>query len=99
MRVVFDAAGQVISRADYEPFGAAVPASTTGGLPRQQFTGQERDGEVGVDYFGARMYGATHGRMFSVDPLYTGAVGDPQRWNRYAYALDTPINAVDPDGR
>ena len=56
VRVVFDAAGQVVSRADYEPFGAAVPVSTTGTLPRQQYTGHERDGEVGVDYFGARMY-------------------------------------------
>jgi RHS repeat-associated protein len=99
VRVVFDAAGAVVSRADYEPFGAAVPASTTGTLPRQQFTGQERDGEVGVDYFGARLYVPQHGRMPSVDPLYVGAVAEPQRWNRYAYALNAPVHLVDPDGR
>jgi hypothetical protein len=37
--------------------------------------------------------------MLSVDPLYAGAVGDAQRWNRYAYALGSPLNYVDPDGR
>ncbi len=99
VRVVFDATGAVVSRADYEPFGAAVATSTTGTLPRQQFTGQERDGEVGVDYFGARLYVPQHGRMPSVDPLYVGAVAEPQRWNRYAYALNSPQNRVDPDGR
>ncbi len=92
VRVVFDAAGQVVGRADYEPFGAAVPASTTGTLPRQQYTGHERDGEVGVDYFGARMYAPTLGRMPSVDPLYVGAIEDPQRWNRYAYARSNPVS-------
>ncbi len=99
VRVVFDAAGAVVSRADYEPFGAAVATSTTGTLPRQQFTGQERDGEVGVDYFGARLYVPPHGRMPSVDPLYVGAVAEPQRWNRYAYALNSPVVYTDPDGR
>jgi RHS repeat-associated protein len=99
VRVVFDAAGQVVSRADYEPFGAAVPASTTGTLPRQQYTGHERDGEVGVDYLGARLYAPTLGRLPSVDPLYVGAVEEPQRWNRYVYALNAPTIFVDPDGR
>jgi RHS repeat-associated protein len=99
VRVVFDAAGAVKARADYEPFGSPIPSSTTGPLPREQFTSQQRDSEVGLDYFGARFYHAAHGRMLSVDPLYVGAVGDPQRWNRYAHVLNTPLNALDPDGR
>lgn len=99
VRVVFDAAGAVKARADYEPFGAPIATSTTGPLPREQFTGQQRDGEVGLDYFGARFYHATHGRMLSVDPLYVGAVHEPQRWNRYAYALNSPTLYIDPDGR
>ena len=41
----------------------------------------------------------TLGRLPSVDPLYTGAVEDPQRWNRYAYALNSPLVYIDPDGR
>ena len=77
VRVVFDAAGAVKARADYEPFGAPVATSTTGPLPREQFTGQQRDSEVGLDYFGARFYHAAHGRMLSVDPLHVGAVSSP----------------------
>ena len=75
------------------------PGEHDGRLPRQQFTGQERDTEVGVDYFGARIYHSTHGRMPTVDPLYVGAVAEPQRWNRYAYALQNPLRYVDLDGR
>lgn len=99
VRVVFDAVGAVKARADYEPFGAPIATSTTGPLPREQFTGQQRDSEVGLDYFGARFYHAMHGRMLSVDPLSLGAVVSPQRWNRYAYALNIPTTVVDPDGR
>ena len=91
MRVVFDATGAVKARADYEPFGNPVPASTTGPLPREQFTGQQRDNEVGLDYFGARFYHAAHGRMLSVDPLAVGAIENPQRWNRYAHVLNNPM--------
>ena len=91
VRVVFDAAGAVKARADYEPFGSPIPTSTTGPLPREQFTGQQRDGEVGLDYFGARFYHATHGRMLTADPLHVGAIREPQRWNRYAYALNGPL--------
>ena len=39
VRVTFDTAGNVIARADYEPFGAPVPSSTTGTPPRPQYTG------------------------------------------------------------
>ena len=45
------------------------------------------------------MYVPTLGRMPSVDPLYAGAIEEPQRWNRYAYGLNSPIVVTDPDGR
>ena len=34
-----------------------------------------------------------------MDPLYVGAVEEPQRWSRYAYALNSPMVVTDPDGR
>lgn len=52
-----------------------------------------------VDYFGARSYHASHGRMLSGYLLHVGAVLEPQRWNRYAYARDGPLTYIDPDGR
>jgi len=42
VRVVFNANGQVVARANYQPFGELF--APVGELPPQQFTGQPRDG-------------------------------------------------------
>ena len=34
-----------------------------------RYTGKERDAESGNDYFGARYYGSSMGRMMSPDPI------------------------------
>lgn len=96
VRIVFDAQGQVLGRSDYLPFGETFRQSGT--LPRQRFTGQERDGEAGMDYFNARAYPARVGRFNAPDPLFVGAAGDPQQWNRYAYARNNPLRFTDPTG-
>jgi filamentous hemagglutinin len=76
-----------------------VCGSVSPGQPKR-FTGKERDPETGLDYFGARYYGARIGRLTAVDPVYTWRenLEDPQRWNRYAYARDNPLRYTDPDG-
>ncbi len=96
VRVVFDAAGNRIARTDYVPFGEAL--NPTGALPSEQFTGQQRDGDAGLDYFGARYYAARLGRFSAIDPV-GGTPEDPQSWNRYVYARNAPGTFVDPDGR
>jgi RHS repeat-associated protein len=66
---------------------------------RQKFTGKERDGETGLDYFGARHYANTQGRFTSPDPLLSsGTVYDPQTWDRYSYTLNNPLKYTDPFG-
>ena len=82
VRIVFTPTGQVLGRSDYLPFGETLNQS--GALPRQRFTGQERDGEAGLDYFNARSLQARTGRMNAPDPLFGSATTNPQRWNRYA---------------
>jgi len=63
------------------------------------FTGKERDGETGLDYFGARYYGSAQGRFTSPDPLLSsGRPWDPQSWNRYSYVLNNPLRYTDPLG-
>jgi hypothetical protein len=41
------------------------------------------------------------GRFLSVDPVLDlkRVLGTPQRWNRYSYVVNSPINRIDPDGR
>ena len=63
-------------------------------------TGKERDTESGNDYFGARYYASSMGRMMSPDP-HSGTLLhmlNPQRWNMYAYALNNPLLFTDPTG-
>ncbi|MBL8144319.1 MAG: RHS repeat-associated core domain-containing protein [Acidobacteria bacterium] len=101
VRIVFDASGAAVARADYEPFGElfTVPGMPgTSELPATQFTGQERDAEASLDYFGARFFVPRTGRFSQVDPVYAGLF-DPQQWNRYAYARNNPLTFVDPTGR
>jgi RHS repeat-associated protein len=89
-----------LSRHTYYPFGALVTEAYIGELDQLQFTGHERD-EPALDYMHARYYNGTLGRFLSVDPVLDEAanIPKPQRWNRYAYVLNNPVNAVDPDGR
>jgi len=100
VRAVTNASGQVVRRHDVTPFGEEV-SPTVPNPDRQLFTGQERDPETSLDYFGARYYRADVGRFTTVDPVSTlrENLVDPQRWNRYAYARNNPLRYVDPDGR
>ncbi len=102
-RAVTDQLGKVVSRHDYAPFGEEIMMGRTGEYKqdsvRQQFTGQERDLESGLDYFEARYYSSTQGRFTSIDPLASSAtLSDPQTWNRYAYVLNNPLKFNDPTG-
>jgi RHS repeat-associated protein len=66
----------------------------------QKFTGKERDGESGLDYFGARYYSSTQGRFTSVDPSRKSIVlTNPQSWNGYVYCLNDPLRYIDQNGK
>jgi RHS repeat-associated protein len=66
---------------------------------RPRCSGKERDGESGLDFFGARYLSSAQGRFTSPDPLLnSGRPWEPQSWNRYAYTLNNPLRLVDPTG-
>jgi RHS repeat-associated protein len=109
-RLITDQSGIVVARHDYLPFGEEIPANTVGRNSQwgpgndsinQKLTGKERDSESGLDYFGARYYGSGVGRFTSPDPktFYMRTLGNPQKWNKYAYVLNNPLALFDPDGR
>ena len=109
-RMTADVTGSLtgIRRHDYLPFGeeigAGIGGRTTGqGYVQdnvaQKFTGQIRDGETGLDYFGARYYASTQGRFTSPDVFWKDSqVSDPQSWNKYVYVRNNPLRYIDPSG-
>jgi RHS repeat-associated protein len=98
-----DINGNVVWRADYEPFGNLAAVTET--LPNtREYIGKQRDLETSLHYFGARYYDVRIGRFLSVDPaLLRGrplsSMTIPQRLNFYAYATNNPYRYLDPDGR
>lgn len=67
---------------------------------RQQFTGQQRDEETGLDYFWARNTSAVLGRFLSMDPNNAGAsLTNPQSWNAFGYVENNPLGLADPTGK
>ena len=87
----------------YFPFGEEL--FPDGDAERMKFTGHERDlnrpgqGDD-LDYMHARYCSPLLGRFLSVDPKTRRSVtAQPQRWNRYSYALGNPLSYTDPDGR
>jgi RHS repeat-associated protein len=88
------------------PFGDDLTCTgpEAGNVNPLHFTGKERDAEdtlSGNDYFGARYYSSNFGRFMSPDPLGVTPLDiiNPQRWNMYAYGMDSPTYYVDSDGR
>src|SRR5262249_5041398 len=79
VRMVTDQNAAVVTRHDYLPFGEEILAGTGGRTSQwtagnsnvdqipMAFTGQIRDRETGLDYFGARYYGSALGRWTSPD--------------------------------
>jgi len=98
-----------VKRHDYLPFGEELGLiagrTTTQGYAqvdniRQRFTDKERDSETDLDWFGpGRYYSNRQGRFTSIDPGGAGArATNPQSLNRYAYTLNRPTVAIDPNG-
>jgi RHS repeat-associated protein len=97
-----DINGNVVWRADYEPFGNLATITET--LPNtHQFIGKQRDPETSLHYFGARYYDDGIGRFLSVDPALlrgrpAATLFKAQLHNLYAYSANNPYRFVDPDG-
>ncbi|NEP58533.1 MAG: RHS repeat-associated core domain-containing protein, partial [Symploca sp. SIO2G7] len=83
-RYIYDAFGQVLTR---------VGDTDNSYL----FAGEQRDGNLGLDYLRARYLDTGNGRFVSVDP-FSGLLTIPVSLHRYLYANVNPANATDPSG-
>ncbi|MFN6964694.1 MAG: RHS repeat-associated core domain-containing protein [Pyrinomonadaceae bacterium] len=72
-------------------------SATSANSPNYAMT--EDDKATGLDHTWFRKLENNAGRWTSPDP-YNGSasIGDPQRFNRYAYVNGDPVNFVDPSG-
>lgn len=97
--VITDASGNIKAESDYYPWGGELQFVNNDSND-YKFTGQKRDLESGLDYFGARYYSSALGRFNAIDPvaLSRQKVADPQQLNMYSYARDNPLRFIDPDG-
>jgi RHS repeat-associated protein len=82
------------------PEGGATFESTDDPLARTvrtTYTGQEFDEELGLTDMQGRIFDQAVGRFMQPDPV-AQAPYNTQGLNRYSYALNSPLNLVDPSG-
>ena len=89
--VTLDAAGALVDREDFTPYGETSFGSYA--RKRYRFTGMERDEESSLAYHGARYLAPWLARWTSCDPA--GPLGGV---NLYAYAAGNPIALSDAAG-
>ena len=88
----------------YDPFGGyrTKPATTVNpDISDRGFTGHKQNNtgsnDLGLIYMNARYYLPEVGRFVSADTIVPEAE-EPQSYNRYAYANNSPVNFTDPTG-
>ncbi len=93
-RVVTDSTGNTLAQMGHFPYGESWYNASNDKL---LFTSYERDSESSNDHAMMRSSVNRLARFSSPDPL-SGTRRSPQSLNRNAYALDDPINLIDPRG-
>jgi RHS repeat-associated protein len=93
-----DAAGNIIWKENYRPFGERLTNQAESTDNRLGFHGKAVDTDTGLQYFGARYYDPVLGRFMGVDPV--GFQDDNiHSFNKYAYGNNNPYKYIDPDGK
>ncbi len=89
---LLDPNGNVAATYQYDPFGAPrVPANSI--KQPFQFSTKPYDEKTGLCYYGYRFYVPALGRWLTRDPL-----GEESGINLYRFAVNNPLNMIDPNG-
>jgi RHS repeat-associated protein len=94
--LITDATGAKFQEEDYLPFGGqrgsnSITASNYG------FTDQEKDPEIGLYNYNARLYDPSIAVFVTADSIIPDP-GGSQGFNRYTYCVNSPLNYTDPSG-
>jgi RHS repeat-associated protein len=97
--LLYDKPSKDLSEKDYYPFGMLMPQrSFSSENHRFGFNGKENDNEIkdigNQQNYGLRIYDPRIARFLSIDPLSSSFPW----WTPYAFAGNTPIQAIDLDG-
>ncbi|ROO59297.1 RHS repeat-associated protein [Micromonospora sp. Llam0] len=92
--IAVDSVSQALTVRRQTPYGTPRGAVPT--WPNSKgFVGGTID-NTGLTHLGAREYDPVAGRFISVDPVHD--LTDPQQWNPYSYANNSPVTYSDPSG-
>ncbi|SCG67098.1 RHS repeat-associated core domain-containing protein [Micromonospora halophytica] len=91
-----DAGSGAITWRRSTPYGGLRGDQPAAWPDQRGFVGGTLDPTSGLTHLGAREYDPVLGRFISVDPVMDRA--DPQQWNGYAYANNSPVTSSDPSG-
>ncbi len=94
LRVVTDAAGNIVKRIDYDSFGNIINNTNPAVIIPFGFAGGLHDRDTGLVRFGFRDYDPDIGRFSARDPMRFGG-GDT---DLYGYVRGNPSTYVDPNG-
>jgi RHS repeat-associated protein len=92
VRGLLDSAGNLTNRYEYDGFGQVVQSNEAVSNP-YRYAGRRWEAAAGLYDSRARFYDASTGRFIQPDPL--GILESP---NLYQYALNNPVNRIDPLG-
>jgi RHS repeat-associated protein len=95
-RALTDSAGNVLSRYEYEPYGAEEAPAPSGTTTKLRYTGAEFSTSLSLYKLGMRWYDPINQRWTQQDVIEGPA--DPRHVNRYVYAAADPVNRLDPMG-
>ncbi len=104
IEVVTDAAGTLLERRKYQPFGlrgreddpSIAHGPALGGI-RLGFTSHEADEEAGLINMKGRIYDPRLGRFLTRDPVVQAPFFS-QAHNHYSYVTNNPLRFIDPTG-
>ncbi|MFH1310903.1 MAG: RHS repeat-associated core domain-containing protein [Nanoarchaeota archaeon] len=92
--LVTNQSGNVIEEEFYLPFGGNLEGDEES---RFLYTGEEKDRETGIYYYGARYYDSYLRHFIQPDSVLAD-IYDPQQLNRYSYARNNPYKYTDSSG-